>query len=668
MSTAASGRAIPPGRGKRIAAAVQFIGVAVLAAVLAAVATEKVAFISRVNQLVQDLEIASFFAPREEQDPEIVIIAIDEPTLRGFTYRSPVDRQFVSDLLQRLAAHQPKAIGLDLLLDQPTEPEKDTALRETLRAIKVPVIVSYIVHEPTVTAEQKAYEDAMVPLHQRALADLPRDQFDTARTVFPGERMEDGTYIMGFARALAATAGAKSPAVEVPIIWRGRPPPTPTDVNPKPFKQISATVAGLMPADWFKNKIVLIGSDVSLVDRHRTPFSITAEDDTDGQLPGVVIQAHILSQLLHDKPAPQVGWWTDFVIVLVFALAGAALGVADLALVPRIAIGVGLVLLLWTGGIALFHFQGVIIGLIAPPIAFAGAFSVLDSLLGRDARRQREFIQGAFSRYVSPKVVEQMVDDPSRMSLEGERRLMTYLFTDIQNFTTMSEHMESKVLAHLLNSYLDGMTNIVLKYDGMVDKFIGDAVFAIFNAPVDLPDHAQKAVLCMLEMDRFTENFRAEQNQAGIPLGITRIGVHTGASVIGNFGSKARFTYTAQGDAVNTAARLEGINKYLGTRLCVSGATRDRCLDVEFRPVASVVLKGKTEALELWEPLHGDTYSPEFLRDYGIAYERLKARQSDAVGLFETLHGLAPDDPCVSLHIKRLADGEAGVEMVMTEK
>jgi class 3 adenylate cyclase len=202
----------------------------------------------------------------------------------------------------------------------------------------------------------------------------------------------------------------------------------------------------------------------------------------------------------------------------------------------------------------------------------------------------------------------------------------------------------------------------------MVDKFIGDAVFAIFNAPVDLPDHAQKAVRCMLEMDRFTENFRVEQRAAGISLGMTRIGVHTGVSVIGNFGSRARFTYTAQGDAVNTAARLEGINKYFGTRLCVSGATRDLCPEIMFRPVASVVLKGKTEALELWEPLHDGAYPPDFLRDYNAAYDRLKARHPDAASLFAALQAVVPDDPCVSLHINRLAHGEAGAEMVMTEK
>jgi adenylate cyclase len=246
--------------------------------------------------------------------------------------------------------------------------------------------------------------------------------------------------------------------------------------------------------------------------------------------------------------------------------------------------------------------------------------------------------------------------------------VMTYLFSDIHNFTNLSEKMESEDLARLLNAYLDGMTDIVLKHDGMVDKFIGDAVFAVFNAPLDLADHAQKAVLCMLEMDLFTEKFRREQAALGFPLGVTRIGVHTGAAVIGNFGSQARFTYTAQGDAVNTASRLEAINKHFGTRLCVSENTRTLCHGITFRPIASVVLKGKTEMLELWEPLHAGALPAEYLDAYCAAYDQLCREAPETVALFGALSAANPDDPCVALHQARLARGERGNRMVMVEK
>jgi class 3 adenylate cyclase/CHASE2 domain-containing sensor protein len=621
--------------------------------------------LNRLDQFVQDWEIASVFAPREAQDSEIVIVAVDEATLSRFSYRSPADRAFLSTLLRQLSVHEPKAIALDFLLDQPTEPEKDAMLHKTLRELKTPLVVSYIASPDTVTPEQKAFEDAMVPVELRGLADLPTDQFDTARDVFPGATV-DGRHIPGLAYLLAAKAGVQTAQVLKPIVWHGRPLPTKLDPSPRPFKQISATVAGFMPDSWYRNKIVLIGSDVTLVDRHRTPYSVIFSGN-EGQLPGIVIQAHALSQLLHNKPSPVVGWWLNFAVTLALAMLGASLGVANLPLVARAAAILLLIPLSWAAGVALFHYANTIVGVIAPSLALITSFATLDSLGGREARRQRAFIQGAFSRYVSPKVVEKMVEDPSRMSLEGERREMTFMFTDIADFTTMSEKIESRELAKLLNGYLDGMTNIVLKHGGMVDKFIGDAVFAIFNAPIDLPDHATKAVRCMLELDDFAQSYRAAQKAAGIDLGVTRIGVHSGVAVIGNFGSHARFTYTASGDAVNTAARIEGVNKYLGTRLCVSEAARQQCDGIAFRPAASVVLKGKSEALDLWEPLQDDA-SSDFLSSYRLAYDRLQQGNGDAASLFTALRRDYPSDSLVRMYAERLDKGIGGVEMVMSEK
>jgi adenylate cyclase len=650
-------------RSKALRSAAIFVAVSLVSAAVSLFLVDNFSVLTRLDQFVQDWEVASVFARHEAQDSRIVIVAVDEATLANFHYRSPVDREFLSILIQQLAAHHPAAIASDFLLDQPTEPAKDLAIAKTLRDTKVPLVISYISSHEIVTPEQKAFEDAMVPLGLRALANLPTDQFDTARYVFAGGKV-DGHYIPGVARALAARVGVQTPAEQVPIIWHGRPNATDTDADPKPFKQISATVAGFMPDSWYRDKIVLIGSDVTLVDRHRTPFAVIYSGDK-GQLPGIVIQAHALSQLLSHKVSPLAGWQLNFAVTLALALLGAALGLLSNSLVVRAAAMLLLIPLFWMGGVALYNAANVMVGLMSPALAMVASFASMESLSGREARQQKAFIQGAFSRYVSPAIVDRMVADPSRMSLEGERREMTFLFSDIADFTTMSEQIEATRLAGVLNSYLDGMTHLVMKHGGMVDKFIGDAVFAIFNAPLDLADHQEKAVRCMLEMDTFCQEYRKKQHAEGVPLGATRIGVHTGVAVVGNFGSAARFTYTASGDAVNTAARLEGINKYFGTRLCVSGVTKAACKSVVFRPIISAIVKGKTAAMDLWEPLHDDALEPGFLERYRTAY----ASMTDGDGsLFDALNETAADDYLVKLHMDRVKRGETGTELKMTDK
>ncbi|MBA2589477.1 MAG: adenylate/guanylate cyclase domain-containing protein [Alphaproteobacteria bacterium] len=619
--------------------------------------------LSRVNQFVQDWEIAGTFSRTEPKDPNIVIVAVDEATLTQFPYRSPLDRGFLSKLIQNIAAKQPAAIGVDYLLDQPTEQEKDVAMAKTLRETKVPLLVSYVADKNAVTSQQRSFEDAMVPLNLRAMADLPTDQFGTARDVYPGQ-MVGKHYIAALARAMAAKMGVKTPAEHVPIIWHGIARLNPDTQKPEFFTQFSAATAGILPAEWFRGKAVLIGSDVTLVDRHRTPFSVFFSGDA-GELPGIVIQAHALSQLIHHKKSPIAGWPLNFAVTLALALLGASLTVVDISLWIRAIAVVLLIPVFAAGGVALYHYLNVMLGLMAPTLAMVVSFFIMETLSGREARQQKAFIQGAFSRYVSPAIVNRMVADPDSMNLEGERREMTFLFSDIADFTTMSEQIDASQLARVLNNYLDGMTNLVMKHGGMVDKFIGDAVFAIFNAPLDLADHQSRAVRCMLDMDTFSEEYRKKLHAEGLPLGVTRVGVHTGVAVVGNFGSHARFTYTASGDAVNTAARLEGINKYFGTRLCVSGVTREACPDIPFRPIISAIVKGKTTALDLWEPLHGGLLEQAFLQRYQQAYERMTAGDGS---LFDAMGESGSDDYLVKLHVGRLKNGETGTELKMIEK
>ncbi|HUH84081.1 MAG TPA: adenylate/guanylate cyclase domain-containing protein, partial [Stellaceae bacterium] len=228
--------------------------------------------------------------------------------------------------------------------------------------------------------------------------------------------------------------------------------------------------------------------------------------------------------------------------------------------------------------------------------------------------------------------------------------------------------LDSRELARTLNDYFDGLSEVVVAYDGTIGKFEGDAVFVIFNAPVDQHDHAERAVRCALEIDRFAESYRIEQNAHNIPFGRTRIGIHTGPAVVGNFGSRNRFDYSANGDAVNTAARLEGVNKQFGTRICISDATRRDAPGIEFRPLGAVVVKGKSKGIAVWEPLHADGGRDGYLARWRDAYAKLEAGAAEAELLLADLKKEDPADKTVALHLDRLRRGERGVELVLTEK
>jgi adenylate cyclase len=636
--------------------------VVVLAATLgASAAVHKIAFLLYGEQFVDDIRIA-LSLPAEPQDPNIVMLSIKEDTLTLFPYRSPVDRGFLADLIRQIENRAPRAIGVDILFDQPTEPEKDEALRQVLASVPVPLVVSYVDDPALVTEDQKEFLDNFIPPTARALANLSEDQFDTVRSIYPGHAGPDGRFLRGFVPALAAKLGIATPEGEVEIAWRGQP-----DIKTQPFPNIAAQLIKLMPVDWIKGKVVLVGSDFSITDRHRTPFAALYEGSK-GFLPGVIIHAHGVAQLLEGRSAYHPDWRVNLAIALVLAAIGALFGGIELELIARIAGALTVVILLWLVGFALFHTELVMIELVTPTLALALSLWMTESLGGREARRQREFVTSTFSRYVSPKVVRQLVDSRAPLTLDGDRRVMTFLFTDIAGFTTLSETIESHKLAKLLNAYLDGVCRIVLKYDGMVDKFIGDAVFAIFNAPTEQVDHPERAVKCALEVDEYAELFRLARNDEGIPLGVTRIGVHTGQATIGNFGSlHLKMDYTALGDAVNTASRLEGLNKYFGTRICVSDATRAQCETIAFRRLGIITLKGKTTAHTVFEALQVPV-DAKYVSRYEQAYASLEQCHPKALQLFAALHEVRPLDPCVAMHLERLQRGEIGAAIAMTEK
>src|SRR5580698_2117857 len=230
----------------------------------------------------------------------------------------------------------------------------------------------------------------------------------------------------------------------------------------------------------------------------------------------------------------------------------------------------------------------------------------------REARRRQaeaERAHASLSRYFSPQIASRLAADGESNGMEVHRRDVASIFTDITSFTSLVENTEPDVLGGLLNEYMSGMTDIVFVHEGTVAKIVGDAIQVLFNAPGDQPDFAARAIACAHDLDAWAEEFRERWKSKGVSFGATRIGVHAGPAMVGNFGGDRFFDYTAYGDTINTAARLEGANKQLGTRICVSANVAAGAENFRGRPVGDLMLRGKTQALRAFEPLTAEAYA-----------------------------------------------------------
>jgi class 3 adenylate cyclase len=286
----------------------------------------------------------------------------------------------------------------------------------------------------------------------------------------------------------------------------------------------------------------------------------------------------------------------------------------------------------------------------------------------RDARARQaaaERAHAALSRFFSPQIA-------SRLALEGEaagmtvhRRDIATIFTDITSFTSLVETVAPDVLSGLLNDYMGGMTEIVFSREGTVAKIIGDSIQVLFNAPGDQPDHSPRAVACALDLDAWAEQFRKACGEKGIAFGATRLGVHAGPALVGNFGGGRLFDYTAYGDTVNAAARLQSANKRLGTRICASAAVVNDVPGFKGRPIGDLMLRGRSETLRTYEPLAADAVDAGTLAAYTDAFAKLEAGDASAMPAFAALVGAHPNDVLAGLHLKRLLNGEKGVRIAV---
>lgn len=439
---------------------------------------------------------------------------------------------------------------------------------------------------------------------------------------------------------------------------------------PDPFDRLlpaKVVLDGGASASQIKRNIVLVGSSAAgLMDLRTTPLGHT--------MPGVLAHALALEQMVSGY-ALQRPTWATALEALVLTLGTLVVGLVALAASVRWAALVLVAALSAAGSGAWLAFTigQLLIDAVNPSLAMVLVFGLASGYHLWVTEREQRWLRTAFSRYVSPNRVAHLVAHPEELHLGGQRQVCSFVFTDLEGFTPMMESRDPAQVVALLNDYLEAMLVIVFKYEGTLDRFVGDAMVVLFSAPVEQKDHRQRALDCVQEMDAFATDYARRMQAQGVPWGLTRIGVHSGEVIVGNFGGKALFDYRALGDPINTAARLETVNKHLGTRVCVSQAILDGCTGVAVRPIGRLVLKGKRLPLQVFTPeATMDASSVAAPGDYAQAMQLLRPGSTHdahaAHAKFESLALRYPYDPLLALHLKRLRQGAVDDLIVMADK
>jgi adenylate cyclase len=404
------------------------------------------------------------------------------------------------------------------------------------------------------------------------------------------------------------------------------------------IRLLTGTGPAIVDLGTLRDKYVFFGfSAPGLYDLRSTPVG--------GVYPGVEIQATMLDNFLSQDFMWAVPGGMTLVLAIGLALVS-AIGVSlfsrPLSGVAVGALGVGLPI---AGALAAYE-MGFWLHLMVLEMSVLVAVAMGLLLNYATEGRQKKFIKNAFKQYLSPAFIEQLIQHPERLQLGGERKVLSIFFSDLQGFTSISEGLAPEDLTVLLNEYLSAMTAIIQAEGGTVDKYEGDAIIAFWNAPLDIPDHAQRVVRAALECQRKLAEMRpAIRSRIGKDL-LMRIGINTGPAVVGNLGSRTRFDYTMLGDAVNLAARLEGANKDFGTYTMISQATRD-LIGSSFcvRELARLAVVGRREPVVVYEPMldtaynSGQEFLAEFERGRQLFYD---GRFDEAFQVMDALRGVDP--------------------------
>lgn len=666
-----------------------FLAIALIAS-LSAVILYRSAFpaLQQVDLRLKDAR----FQLRGQRVPDqcVVIAAIDGRSIREIG-RWPWSREKMARLLAGLTDYGAKVVALDMVFAEPQGDKPDAALARTA-ATSGNVVLGYFFRndgedaagavrtgirrtkvkllrlEDGVTAvsiPEFTALDASIPLVGTAARDqgffnvIP-DEDGLYRSVPLLALYGGDVYASLSLKALAhylgeeprvdvasfGVRGVRLAFLEFPVDEGGELPlnyygPTGT------IRTVSVTdvLQRRLPAGALRGALVFVGAtEKGIYDLRASPF--------DPALPGVELHATVAANALEGCFLTRDGRTAAADLAAIFLLP--AILALLLSVTRRTMAGLGWFVLCAGGWLvlnyAMFRQYAIDLSIIYPLTPVFLAYLGGESYRALVVERTGRYLKKAFASYVSPELVEQIVRDPQKLRLGGEQRDVTILFSDIRGFTTISETLEPEELVTLLNDYLSPMTRIVLEERGTLDKFVGDALMAIFNAPLDLPRHPARACRAAVRMLERLREVNALFGQRGLPQIRIGIGIHSGRAVVGNMGADLRFDYTAIGDTVNLAARLEGLTKHYGAGIIVSDTTREAVGDeFVFREIDLVRVQGKEQAVAVYELMVDDhAIVPAFSEALLLYRHRDFAA---ALPLFERL--AETNDPVSALYVDR---------------
>ena len=554
--------------------------------------------------LLDNLEYWAFdqlFEWRGTREPKlpVVIVTIDESSMSELNEQWPFPRAMHGQLLTKIAEGRPRAIGVDIIFDTPSSrgPVDDEALGAAV-ARAGNVVLAAALSEDIQPFYKRTTLNAPIPVVRRGAAGIatitmPADADSQIRRVelwtsLEGERLVP---LDAQLHALLARAGVRvAPLPDVPSVlinFRGGP-------RTYPWVSYYRVVRGEIPREYWKDKVVLVGPTSAVFhDLFTTAFA------RGGDMPGIEVHANALETLVHANPIRQVPRPLSTALAVVAGLAGCALVVRLRAFRAFLAVA-GLWVVLTLVAFGSFAVLDVWMHAMAATVALVLGYG--GTVIEHFVREQRE--RRRLSQFFSPAVVREVVRNKDDGSLTTSRRLVTVLFSDIRGFTSLSEKLEPEQVAEMLREYLSEMTEIVFRHGGTVDKYIGDCIMALYNAPFEDPAHAFRAVLTALE---FQERTRTVSKRWEDKLGIAirnGVGINTGEAVVGTLGSRQRLEYTAIGDAINLGARLESLTKDYKANIIISETTyalvRNQFVT---RELGEVTVKGKTRPVKIYAVL-----------------------------------------------------------------